>query len=76
MSRPSIMKRTVGEGQVLLSAAGGGVAEAIAVGALCVAIGLDHPLDLELFRKEEEAGEECFHMVWVNGDNHRSLLLG
>ena len=69
-----MVKRTLGAGRVLLGTAGGGVAETIAVGALCVAVGLDHPLNLLAFRQDEEAGEEFVHVFWVNGDYQRSFL--
>ena len=59
-----------------LGAAGGGMAETVTVGALCVAVGLNHPLNLQAFREEEEAGEEFVHVAWVNGDNYRSFLFG
>ena len=53
-----MVKRSVGAGRVFLGAAGGGVAEAVAVGALGVAVGLNRLFDLETFREEEEAREE------------------
>ena len=43
----SMVKGTVGARWVLLCAAGGGVAEAVTVGALCVAIGLNYLFDFE-----------------------------
>ena len=69
VSCPSMMKRAIGARGVFLFAALGGVAETVAVGALGVTVCLDHLLDLEAFLEEEEAGEEVFNVVGVNGDN-------
>ena len=48
----------------------GGVAEAVAVVALGVPVGVDGFLNLESFREEEEGREEFLNLVGVNGDNH------
>jgi len=71
-----MMKRTIQAGGVLLDASGMGVSESITVGALGVAVSLGRYLDLEPLGEEEEGGEEDGNVVGVNGDNHRSGLLG
>ena len=76
MGRTIVVKRTVGAGGVFLGASGIGVSESVAVGALDVAVGLRSLLDLETPREEEERGSEDGNVVGVNGDNHRSGLLG
>ena len=59
-----------------LLAALGGVAQAVAVVALGVSVGVDSFLNLEPFGEEEEGGKEFMYVVGVDGDNHRSRLLG
>ena len=54
----------------------GGVAEVMAVGTLGGAVCLDHLLNFEALREEEEAGEEVLNVFGVNGDNQRILFLG
>jgi len=76
VGRTSMMKCTVWAGGVLLGASGIGVSKSIAVGALGVAVSLGHFLDFEPLGEEEEGGEEDGNVVGVNGDNHRSGLLG
>ena len=76
VGRTIVMKRTVGAGGVFLGASGIGVSESVAVGALGVAVGLRSLLDFETPREEEESGGEDGNVVGVNGDNHRSGLLG
>jgi len=76
MSRASMMKRTVGAGRVFLGESGGGVAESIAVGALGVAISLRRFLDFEPLGEEQYGWEEDGNVIGVDGDNHRSSLLG
>ena len=71
-----MVKRTKGARGVGLLAALGGVAEAVAVVALGVPVGVDGFLNLEPFREEEEGGEEFLKVVGVDGDNHRSRLFG
>jgi len=61
---------------VLLGASGMGVSEAIAVEALGVAVSLRRFLDFEPLSEEEEGGKEDGNVVGVNGENHRSGLLG
>jgi len=72
----SMMKRTKGTGGVLLGASGIGVSESVAVGALGIAVGLRSLLDFETPREEEEGWGKVGNVVRVNGDNHRSGLLG
>ena len=74
--RTSMVKRTKGARGVGLFAALGGVAEAVAVVALGVPVGVDGFLNLESFREEEEGREEFLYVVGVDGDNHRSRLFG
>jgi len=76
MGRTSMMKRTIRAGGVFLGASGMGVSEPVAVGTLGVAVSLGRFLDLEPLGEEEEGGEEDGNVVGVNGDNHRSGLLG
>jgi len=76
VGQTSMMKRTIQAGGVFLAASGMGVSEPVAVGALGVAVSLARFLDLEPLREEEEAGEEDGNGVGVNGDDHRSGLLG
>jgi len=71
-----MMKRTIGAGGVFLSASGMGVSESVVVGTLGVAVGLCSLLDFETPRKEEEGWGKDGKVVGVNGDNHRSGLLG
>jgi len=71
-----MMKRTIRAGGVFLGASGMGVSESIAIGTLGVAVSLGRFLDLEPLGEEEEGGEEDGNVVGVNGDNHRSGLLG
>jgi len=70
------MKRTKGAGGVFLGASGIGVSESVAVGALGVAVGLRSLLDFETPQEEEEGWGKDGNVVGVNGDNHRSGLLG
>ena len=72
----SMMKRTIRAGGVLLGASGMGVSESITIGALGVAVSLGRFRDLEPLVEEEEGGEEDGKVVGVNGDDHRSGLLG
>jgi len=72
----SMMKLTKGAGGVFLCASGIGVSESVAVGALGVAVGLCSLLDFETTREEEEGWGKDENVVGVNGDNHRSGLLG
>jgi len=76
MGRTSMMKRTIRAGGVLLGASGMGVSEPVAVGTLGVAVSLGRFLDLEPLGEEEEGREEDGNVVGVNGDDHRSGLLG
>ena len=76
VSRTSMVKRTEGARGVGLLASLGGVAEAVAVVALGVSVGVDGFFDLEFFREEEEGREELLYVVGVDGDNHRSRLFG
>ena len=71
-----MVKRTERARGVGLLAALGRVAEAVAVGALGVPVGVDGLLNLEPFREEEEGGEEFLYVVGVDGDNHRSRFFG
>ena len=71
-----MMKRTIRSGGVLLGASGMGVSESITIGALGVAVSLGCFLDLEPLGEEEDGREEDGNGVGVNGDNHRSGLLG
>ena len=71
-----MVKRTEGARGVGLLASLGGVAEAVAVVALGVPVGVDGLFDLEPFREEEEGSEEFLYVVGVDGDNHRSRLFG
>jgi len=52
------------------------VSETVAVEALGVAVSLRRFLDFEPLQEEEEGGEEDGNVVGVNGDHHRSGLLG
>jgi len=70
------MKRTIRAGGVFLGASGMGVSESVTVGALGVAVSLGRFLDLEPRGEAEEGGEEDGNIVGVNGDDHRSGLLG
>ena len=54
----------------------GGVAEAVAVVALGVAVGVDGFFDHKPFGAEEEGREELLYVVGVDGDNHQSRLFG
>ena len=65
-----MLKRTEGARRVGLFAALGGVAEAVAVIALGVSVGVDGFRNLELLREEEEGREESLNVVGVDGDNH------
>jgi len=76
MGRTIVVKRTVGAGGVFLGASGIGVSESVAVGTLGVAVGLHSLLDFETPREAEESGGEDGNVLGVNGDNHRSGLLG
>jgi len=76
MGRTSMMKRTVRAGGVFLGASGMGVSESVTGGTLGVAVSLGRFLDLEPLGEEEEGGEEDGNVVGVNGDDHRSGLLG
>ena len=76
MGRTSMMKCAIWARGVLLGASGRCVSVSVAVGALGVAVGLDDSFDLAAFREEEDACEEFFHVVGVDGDNHRSRFLG
>jgi len=68
--------RAIGAGGVFLGASGIGVSESVAVGALGVAVGLCGLFDFETPREEEEGWGKDGNLVGVNGDNHRSGLLG
>ena len=68
--RTSMVKRTEGARGVGLLAALGGVAKAVAVVALGVAVGIDGLLDFEPFGEEKEGREEFLYVVWVDRDNH------
>ena len=68
--RTSMVKRTERARGVGLLAPLGGVAEAIAVVALGVPVGVDGLFDLEPFREEQEGREEFLYVVGVDGDNH------
>ena len=70
------MKCAIGASWVLLGASGMGMSETVAVEALGVAVSLSCFLDFEPLGEEEEGGEEDGNVVRVNGDNHRSGLLG
>ena len=48
----------------------------VAIKALGVAVNLRRFLDFEALCEEEEGGEEHGNVVGVDGDNHRSGLLG
>jgi len=76
VGRTIVMKCTVGAGGVFLGASGMGVSESVAVGALGEAGGLRGLFDFERPREEEESGGEDGNVIGVNGDNHRSGLLG
>ena len=76
MGRTSMVKRIEGTRRVGLLAALGGVAEAVAVIALGVSVGVDGFLNLEPFGEEEEGRQEFLYVVGVDGDNHRSRLFG
>ena len=71
-----MVKRTKGARGVGLLTALRSVAEAVAVVALGVSVGVDGFLNLEPFRKEEAGREECLLVVGVDGANHRSRLFG
>ena len=71
-----MVKRTEGAPGVGLLATLGCVAEAVAVGALSVSVGVDCFLNLERLRDEEEGREEFLYVVGVDGYNHRSRLFG
>jgi len=70
------MKRTKGAGGGFLGVSGMGVSESVAVGALGIAFGLCRLFDFETPREEEEGWGKDGNLVGVNGDNHRSGLLG
>jgi len=74
--RPNMMKCTVWAGGVFLGASGGGVSEPVAVGALGVAVSLSRFLDLEPLGEEEDSWQEAWNVVVVDGDDHRSGLVG
>ena len=76
MCRTSMVKRTKGAPGVGLFAALGGVAEAVAVIALGVAVGVDGFFELEPLGEEEKGREEFLYVIGVDGDNHRSRLSG
>jgi len=76
VGRTSMMKRTIRAGGMFLGASGMGVSEPVAVGTLGVAVSLGRFLDLEPLGEEEEGREEDGNVVGVNGDDHRSGLLG
>ena len=76
VGRTSMVKCTEGARWVGLLAALGGMAEAVAVVALGVTVGVDGFLNLEPFGEEEEGREEFLYVVRVDGDNHRSHLFG
>ena len=65
-----MVKRTEGAHGVGLLAALGGVAEAVAVVALGVSVGVDGFLNIEPFGEEEEGGKEFLYVFGVDGDNH------
>ena len=71
-----MVKHTEGARGVGLLAALRGVAEAVAVVALGVLVGIYGFLNLEPFQEESEGREEFLYVVRVNGDNHRSRLFG
>ena len=71
-----MVKRTQGARGVGLFAALGGMAEAVAVVALGVSVGVDGVFDLVLLGEEEEGSEEFLYIVGVDGDKHRSRLFG
>ena len=66
MGRTSIVKRTEGTRVVGLFAALGGVAEAVAIVAQGVSVGVDGFLNLEPFGEEEEEREELLYVVRVD----------
>ena len=74
MCRMSMVKRTEGARGVGLFAALGGVAEAVAVVALGISVGVDSFFDHEPLGEEEEGWEEFLYVVRVDGDNYRSHL--
>ena len=76
MGRTSMVKGTIGARGVFLGAALGGVAVTVAVGALGVSVRLHCLFDLEAAGEEEEGRLECGNVFRVNGDNHRSCVLG
>ena len=71
-----MVKRTKVARGVGRFAALGGMAQAVAVVALGVPVGVKGFLNLEPLREEEEGGEQFLNVVGVNRDNHRSRLFG
>ena len=71
-----MVKRTEGACGVVLFATLGGVAEAVAVVALGVSVGVDGFLNLEPRGEEEEGCHEGLNFPGVDGDNQRSRLFG
>ena len=76
MGRTSMVKRTEGARGGGLLASLGGMAEAVAVVALGVVVGVDGFLNLQPFQEEKDGREEFLYVVGVDGDNHRSRLFG
>jgi len=71
-----MMKRTIGRGGVFVGASGIGLSESVAVGGLGVAVSLCGLFDFETPREEAEGWCKDGNVVGVNGDNHRSGLIG
>jgi len=71
-----MMKGTIGAGGVFLGTSGIGLSESVTVGAFGVAVALCSLFAFETPREEEEGWGKNRNVVGVNGDNHRSGLLG
>ena len=70
MCRTSMVKGTVGSRGVFLGATLGGVAVAVAVGALGVLVRLHCLFDLKAAGEEEEGWLEGGNVLWVNIVKH------